>query len=131
MPFMNSNSIVLGQVTVELAFQLKGSVESILSGSCSLEGRKSGSESYFPLGSLKLHAVSTITLLLKVKKAKHEFSIHLQQPGSLGKLKILAFAENSDITRHSKPSRIPFCPTPPLSPGCGWKRSPVHPPDVS
>lgn len=132
MPFMNSNSIVLGQVTAKLAFQLKGSVELLLSGSCSLGGRESGSGSYFPLGPLKLHAVSTIILLLKVKKAKHEFSIHLQQwSGSLGKLKILTFAENSNITRHSKPSSIPFWPTPPLSPGCGWKRNPVHPPNVS
>lgn len=79
MPFMNSNSIVLGQVTVKLTFRVKGSAELILSGSCSLGGRESGSESHFPLGPLKLHAVSAIILLLKVKKAKHEFSIHLQQ----------------------------------------------------
>lgn len=78
MPFMNSNSIVLGQVTVRLTFQLKGSVELILSGFWLLGGRESGSESHFPLGPLKLHAVSAIILLLKVKKAEHEFSIHLQ-----------------------------------------------------
>lgn len=79
MPFLNSNSIVLGQVTVKLTLQLKGSVELILSGSCSLGGRESGSESHFSLDPLKLHAVAAIILLLKVKTAKHEFSIHLQQ----------------------------------------------------
>lgn len=79
MPFMNGNSVVLGQVTVRLSFQLKGSVEWILSRSWPLGGRESGSESHFPLGPLKLYAVSAIILLLKVKKAKHEFSIHLQQ----------------------------------------------------
>lgn len=68
---MNRNSIILGQIAVGLTLQQKGMVELILG------VRKSVSECpHFPFGPLELQAVRATFLLLKEKKATHEFSIH-------------------------------------------------------
>lgn len=131
MHFMNSNTIILGQITVGLTLQLKGSVEPVLG------GRKSGSESpHFPLGALELHAVRATFLLLKEKKQNMSFPSTTVVARSLGKVNKHIFTGDSATRGHSKPSgpchRDPLpWPTPPESPlarNRGWHRSPVHPP---